>query len=133
MRTIRDALFQYITVRRALGANFREPAVTLGHFVTFLEEKGVAWITTDLALRWACQSAHVQRATWVRRLGMVRGFASWLSAFDPRTEEKFRLKESYLPVIGAKSPTSSRIGKSSISWPKRLAFHRPRGCAHGPI
>ncbi len=86
MRTIREALSQYITVRRALGVTFGEPAVTLGHFVTFLEEKGAAWITTDLALGWACQSAHVQRATWVRRLGMVRGFASWLSAFDPRTE-----------------------------------------------
>lgn len=86
MRTIREALTQYITVRRALGAKFREPAVTLGHFVTFLETEGAESITTNLALRWACQSAHVQRATWARRLGMVRRFASWLSAFDPRTE-----------------------------------------------
>src|SRR3954471_603392 len=28
----------------------------------------------------------VQRATWARRLGMVRRFASWLSTIDPRTE-----------------------------------------------
>ena len=28
----------------------------------------------------------VQRATWARRLSMVRRFAAWLSAFDPRTE-----------------------------------------------
>src|SRR5208283_2168693 len=27
-----------------------------------------------------------QRATWARRLGQVRGFAAWRSAFDPRTE-----------------------------------------------
>lgn len=86
MRTIHEALTQYITVRRALGASFREPAVTLGHFVTFLETEGAESITTQLALRWACQSMHVQRSTWARRLGMARRFASWLSAFDPRTE-----------------------------------------------
>ena len=86
MRNIREALTQYITVRRALGATFREPAVTLGHFVTFLETEGAECITANLALRWACQPVHVQRATWARRLGMVRRFASWLSAFDPRTE-----------------------------------------------
>src|SRR5438067_7759651 len=28
----------------------------------------------------------VQRATWARRLSMVRGFARWLSAGDPETE-----------------------------------------------
>jgi site-specific recombinase XerD len=32
------------------------------------------------------QPQGVQRATWARRLGMVRGFATWLSTMDPRTE-----------------------------------------------
>lgn len=86
MRTVRDALTQYIAMRRALGTKLREPAVTLGHFVEFLETEGAEFITTNLALRWACQPEHVQRATWARRLGQVRQFASWLSAFDPRTQ-----------------------------------------------
>jgi len=86
MTTIRDALAQYITVRRALGTRLQEPARTLGYFVDFLEREGAKSITSSLALRWACAPQHVQRATWARRLTMVRRFAAWLSAFDPQTE-----------------------------------------------
>ena len=86
MTAIRDALARYLTVRRALGTRLQEPAMTLGYFVDFLDLQGSKFITTDLALRWACQPKHVQRATWARRLTMVRQFAAWLSAFDPRTE-----------------------------------------------
>jgi len=86
MRAIRDALMQYIAVRRALGTQLREPAVTLGHFVEFLEREGAEFITINLAIRWAQEPQHVQRATWARRLTMVRRFAAWLSVFDPRTE-----------------------------------------------
>lgn len=86
MTAIRNALARYLTVRRALGTRLQEPAMTLGYFVDFLDLQGSKFITTDLALRWACQPKHVQRATWARRLTMVRQFAAWLSAFDPRTE-----------------------------------------------
>ena len=44
------------------------------------------FITTELALRWAMQPNGVQRATWARRLSMVRRFAAWLSAADSRTQ-----------------------------------------------
>jgi len=64
----------------------REPAVTLGRFVDFLQQEGAQVITTELAVHWALQPVQVQPATWARRLSMVRKFAAWLSAFDPRTE-----------------------------------------------
>ena len=86
MTTIRDALKQYIIVRRALGTRLQEPAITLGHFVDFLENERATFITITLALRWACEPKNVQRATWARRLSMVRRFAVWLNVFDPRTE-----------------------------------------------
>jgi site-specific recombinase XerD len=86
MSAIRNALTQYIAVRRALGTRLREPAVTLGHFVEVLEREGAEFITTNLALRWAQEPKRAQRATWARRLTMVRRFAAWLSVFDPRTE-----------------------------------------------
>lgn len=86
MSALRDALGQYIAIRRALGTQLREPAVALGHFVEFLEIEGAEFITMDLALRWACQPQGVQKATWARRLIAVRRFAVWLSASDPRTE-----------------------------------------------
>ena len=36
----------------------------------------VVKLTSELALRWAMLPQGVQRATWARRLGMVRGFAA---------------------------------------------------------
>ncbi len=86
MKTLSESLAEYVAVRRAFGTELREPAKTLGHFVAFLDNEGAAFITTQLALRWACQPDGVQRATWARRLSMVRRFAAWLSVFDPRTE-----------------------------------------------
>ena len=86
MSALRDALAKYVAIRRALGSKLGEPAVTLGHFLEFLERKEAQFITTDLALRWAQEHEGVQRATWARRLSMVRQFATWLSALDPRTE-----------------------------------------------
>lgn len=86
MISIRDALVQYVEARRILGMKFHEHAQALDHFVDFLEREGAEFITNDLALRWAMEPKHVQRATWGRRLGQVRGFASWLSAADVRTE-----------------------------------------------
>lgn len=86
MKTLHHALAEYVTVRRAFGTQLREPAVRLAHFVAFLESEGAKFITTQLALRWACQPDSAQQATWARRLSIVRRFAAWLSASDPRTE-----------------------------------------------
>src|SRR5437763_6950011 len=86
MTALRDALRQYVALRRALGTKLNEPARTLAHFVKFVECEKAEFITTELALRWAMEPQHVQRATWGRRLGMVRGFASWLSTVDTGTE-----------------------------------------------
>lgn len=86
MSNLREALVQYVTVRRALGTRLAEPAGTLGQFVSFLERERSSRITTALALRWAMAPQGVQRATWARRLSMVRQFATWLNAFDAETE-----------------------------------------------
>jgi integrase len=86
MSALRDALMQYVAVRRALGTKLQEPARTLGQFVDSLDSQGMEFITTGPALRWAMQPNDVQRATWARRLSMVRRFAVWLSAADSRTQ-----------------------------------------------
>lgn len=67
-------------------AKLPEPPRTLRQFIDFLKEQGATFITTEWALRWAMQPRGVQRATWARRLSMVRRFAVWLQAIDPRTE-----------------------------------------------
>lgn len=86
MSTFRESLEQYVALRRAFGTKYREPARTLGYFVDFLEREGAQFITTPLAMQWAMQPQGVQHATWARRLTMVRRFASWLSATEPRTQ-----------------------------------------------
>jgi integrase len=86
MKSLRDALAEYLALRRALGTQLREPGTTLDQFLDFLEREGSEVITIQLALRWATLPVGVQRATWARRLSMVRQFAAWRSAFDPRTE-----------------------------------------------
>ena len=86
MNGLHESLIKYVTVRRALGTKFYAPALTLGNFIEFLERKGAQFITTKLALCWATQPKQVQRATWARRLSIVRQFAAWMSVADPRNE-----------------------------------------------
>jgi len=84
--TIKQALTDYINVRRGLGFQLRKPASLLRNFVEFLQAAGSSYITTNLALRWATQPTQAEPACWAARLGMVRRFAIWYSAIEPRTE-----------------------------------------------
>jgi hypothetical protein len=63
MTNMRDALIQYVALRRALGTKLHEPAMTLGRFLDFLEREKAEFITSELALRWAMLPPGVQRAT----------------------------------------------------------------------
>ena len=86
MSPLHDALSSYLATRRALGTQLGWPESSLRRFVDFLENQNAKFVTTELALRWATQSVGVQRATLARRLGMVRGFATFLRATDARTQ-----------------------------------------------
>ncbi len=84
MKSLQHHLRQYVAARRALGTRLREPAKTLSGFILFLGRKKSKFITIPLALEWSQQSKDVQRATWARKLSMVRQFARWLSVTEPR-------------------------------------------------
>jgi integrase/recombinase XerD len=86
VNSLEQALKDYLRIRRSLGFLLREPATCLRNFVAFLQAQRASYITTELALRWATQPTKDQPSTWAWRLGMVRRFALWLSAFEPRTE-----------------------------------------------
>jgi integrase len=86
MKTLREAVEDYLTMRRGLGFKLREAGKGLADFVSFLEEQGVDYITTSLALEWAQRPSSAQPAEWARRLSYVRGFARYQRAIDPRTE-----------------------------------------------
>ncbi len=86
MTTLRQAVQEYVCMRRDLGFKLHEPGKGLLDFVTFLEQHRVSYITQALALAWAQQPSNVQPAHWARRLSFVRGFAQYRSATDPRTQ-----------------------------------------------
>lgn len=86
MSALSDALIKYLAMRRALGTRLRCPESWLRRFVAFADAEGAAFVTTELAVRWALRSVGVQRATHARRLGIVRAFAVWLQATDARTQ-----------------------------------------------
>ncbi|PYS03275.1 MAG: integrase, partial [Acidobacteria bacterium] len=64
----------------------REAGVGLLDFVTFMQQHRASFITQQLALKWAQQPSTVQPAEWARRLSLVRTFARYRSATDPRTQ-----------------------------------------------
>jgi integrase/recombinase XerD len=83
---LHTAVDEYLALRRALGVTLRTPGGLLRRFVAFVEAAGGEVITRDLALQWAMHPTTAQPATWAWRLGIVRQFAAWRQADDPRTE-----------------------------------------------
>jgi integrase/recombinase XerD len=85
MTDLRSAVNDYLTVRRQLGFQLREPERLLDDYLSFCEHAGEQHLTTELAVRWARSvKAHPNR--WQRRLGVIRGFARYLTTIDPETE-----------------------------------------------
>ena len=84
--TLQKALERYLVFRRSLGFKLRDHGRALPKFITFLHSQDAEFITTELALTWAQQPHDVQQAHHAKRLGMVRDFARYLSASDPRTQ-----------------------------------------------
>jgi len=86
MNRLEQDLKDYLNIRRSLGFRLRVPGSLLRSFVAFLQAAGASHITTELARRWATQPSQAQPFTWAWRLGLVRRFATWISATEPCTE-----------------------------------------------
>ena len=85
MSPLHAALDEYLATRRALGHKLRLSGRLLQRFVVFADSSGATYITTEIAIAWAMQPVQVQPAQWANRLAMVRRFARYCSAIDPRT------------------------------------------------
>jgi len=103
MSDLQTALQEYLALRRALGFKLRLAGGLLHRFVQFAEKKGATCITTELALQWATEP-QCDPSQWANRLGMVRRFAQYRSATDPRTQiphqgllpHRYRRKPPYI-------------------------------------
>jgi integrase/recombinase XerD len=85
MKTLREALTDYLEMRRGLGYKLHQEGVQLPKFVSFMERRKADCITTALALEWSQQSK-MGRLEPGKRFGRIRVFAKYMKAIDPRTE-----------------------------------------------
>jgi integrase/recombinase XerD len=85
-RSLRDALEDYLALRRALGFKLAAPARLLGQFVSYLQARGATTITVADALAWAVLPAGASPAWQAIRLAAVRGFAAYLHGTDPSVQ-----------------------------------------------
>ncbi len=74
---------EYLAMRRSLGFKLRGEGRMLLEFADRLDRTGQATITVAAAVAWASEPSHATLGHRHRRLGVVRGFARYLAAFDP--------------------------------------------------
>lgn len=83
MSPLREALADYLRIRRALGYKLERAGKLLPQFLDYLEQTGADTVTAERALAWATLPAGGSSRWWAFRLSMVRGFAAYLHSLDP--------------------------------------------------
>ncbi|PBB77844.1 integrase [Mesorhizobium sp. WSM3879] len=83
---LRQALADYLAMRRALGYTLVRSEKLLAQFLTYLEAQGEDHLTTKTALAWAMLPAGADRSWMSARLSVVRRFATHLGGIEPATE-----------------------------------------------
>jgi integrase len=86
MTDLARAVEDYVSLRRSLGFKLGPHPRLLADFVSYLQAAGATTVTVESAVSWATLPAGRDPVWWSQRLGVVRGFASYLRAFDPDTK-----------------------------------------------
>ncbi len=86
MSALSAELGRYLALRNSLGHKLKLAGFMLRSFVSFMDARQEATVTTELALEWATGPADASTAWWAQRLSAVRCFARYLSAIEPGTE-----------------------------------------------
>ena len=85
-RPLREALADYLALRRALGYRLDRPEKLLNQFLAYLEAGHQDVVTVQNALEWAQLPTDGASNWWGYRLSTVRGFATYLHVLDPAHE-----------------------------------------------
>lgn len=86
MSSLREALADYLRIRRQLGFELKATERQLLKFVAFLEQAGAERITSELAVMWARLPVDAHPHRWGQRLAIVRCFARYVATLDPDSE-----------------------------------------------
>jgi integrase len=83
---LRDALGDYLRMRRALGYRLVRPQKLLTQFLDHLDATEVTTVSTQATLDWSCLPIGGDINWWAYRLSVVRGFAAYLHTLDPSVQ-----------------------------------------------
>lgn len=87
MTGLRQAVDDYLRLRRSLGHKMNEAAYLLPDFAAFLDGRGEQTVTVAAALDWVkAREPEVITTASPRRITAVRGFARYMSGTEPATE-----------------------------------------------
>ena len=86
MNTLREAIDDYLRLRRDVGFKLIQTEHWLHDFAAFMDDQQASFITVERALQWAMCPSDAQPSYWAKRLIAVRLFARYRSLTDPRTE-----------------------------------------------
>jgi integrase/recombinase XerD len=86
MTALGDQATRYLGIRRALGQQLAEPGRLLADFADYCRACQLDHVTVDAAIGWATAGPQLSPSQIARRLSTIRGFATYLAAFDPATE-----------------------------------------------
>ena len=104
MSPLRNALAEYLTIRRSLGYQLYSQELLLNDFLAFLEQAGADRITIELAVRWARLPQHAKPIWWARRLGVGYG--------QDKPEKSIRTSGRRYLSTGSRS--SARVRSSAL-------------------
>lgn len=82
MKSLHEALADYLQLRRSLGYKLMRSEKLLHQFLAYLDTVDAETITTEHALTWACQPPASKSSWHSQRLTVVRGFARYLASLD---------------------------------------------------
>jgi integrase/recombinase XerD len=87
MSALAEKATEYLALRQGLGHGLERTAMLLPRFIAHLEATGSEMITIEAALSWATEpTAGPTVSVAAHRMMIVRGFARYMRAIDPRTE-----------------------------------------------
>jgi integrase len=87
MSPLRQALVDYLQIRRALGYKLERSEKLLSQYLEYLGARGADTVTIENAVAWATlPESGKDGHWWAFRLSSVRGFARYLHALDPSHE-----------------------------------------------
>jgi integrase len=130
MSPLRQALADYLTIRRALGYKLERAEKLLFQYLDYLEQLGQERVTIANAIGWATLPAAGSGHWWAFRMSALRGFAAYLRALDPTHEVPpadllpNRVHRAVPYLYSEREIVALMAAASSLRFPLRQATYR---------